>query len=340
LFPDEVRALLSALATVGLAWFMFAIGLEVEPGTARAGVSLTAGATVVPFVLGAGLAAVLLQRHETSDPSAFAFFVGLAMTATAFPVLARILADRGLVRTTVGRTAMVVAARVDLLVWVALAGVQAWVVGGRSWTTALVVPYLMLMFLVVRPSLRRAYRATGDKAAHRSDVVFLGLALLSGAATEAMGLHFIFGAFVAGVVIPPGDGGRLRVELRELAARFSVPLLSVYFVIAGQAVDFGALVPADLAEGVLILAVAVVGKVGGTYLGARLGRFNRSDASLLAVLLNTRGLAEIIILGVGLEIGLLDPILYSLMVAMAVITTVTTGPLVTLLDRVRRAPPP
>ncbi|MFI2437082.1 cation:proton antiporter [Streptomyces sp. NPDC018693] len=346
LFPADVRPLLTALADIGVALFMFVVGLELEhrfvKGGTRAAAGAAVGSTLVPFGLGIALAFYLLTHHETDQRAAFVVFVGLSVSVTAFPVLARILADRGLTRTAIGGLALATAALVDVVAWTALAGVQA-VVGGAAdyWRVALIVPFTALL-LAVRPLLRRVLRpdgATGSVSRLGLTVVLVG-AMLSSAATEAMGMHYIFGAFLFGVVIPRDGNDTMRDEIIDRTGQITSLLLPVYFVVAGLKVDLRDVGTDGLLELGVILLVAVAGKFLGTYAGARtLGLPGRASATL-AALMNTRGLTELVILGVGLQLGLLDGTLYSLMVVMALVTTAMTGPLLSLIgpERVEASP--
>jgi len=340
--PPDVRTVLAGLAAVGVAWFMFAIGLELDAdrlrSRARSVASVATWSMVGAFTLGVLTAVPLLHRHPTATPVLFAAFLGLAMSVTAFPVLARILADRGLLRTTVGELALSTAAFIDVIAWTGLSLVLAVSRGEDSWSVLLVVPYVATMFLVVRPLLVRLLRPADPEreTAPHATVVLFGLALLSGAATEAIGLHFIFGAFLAGLVVNLDAAPALRESLCERAEKLSAPLLPVYFLMAGLSLGLGSLQLADLAEALLLLTVAVVGKVGVAYAVGRLRGMTPPDAVLLGVLLNTRGLTELIVLGAGYGAGLIDRSLYAMMMFVAVVTTAMTGPLITLLQRVER----
>ncbi|WP_328926837.1 cation:proton antiporter [Streptomyces sp. NBC_00190] len=334
LLPSEVRPVLAGMANLGVALFMFAVGLDIDGATLRANGRVTAaaalGSSAVPFLLGIGLAFVLMRGHESTDPAAFAVFIGLSVSVTAFPVLARILTDRGLSRTAVGGIALATAAVVDVVAWAALAGVNASVgAGDGHWPVLLVPPYLLVMLFAVRPLLRR-YLAPGGEAkpftSLRFAVVLTG-ALLSAAATEAMGMHHIFGAFLFGLVLPREGTRALREDLHARTGHLTGLLLPVYFVVAGFQVDLGGIGLPGLAELALIMLVAVGGKFGGTYLAARSQKLPHGSAATLASLMNTRGFTELVILGVGLKLGLLDGSLYSMMVVMAVVTTMMTGPL-------------
>lgn len=333
LFPPDIRPLLAGMANVGVALFMFGVGLEIDTeslrGRGRVTAVSAAGSTAVPFALGIGLAFCLPRGGRTDHPVAFAVFIGLAVSVTAFPVLARILADRGLSRTALGGIALATAACVDIVAWTALAAVQATVAGGRHWTVALIVPFVALMLLVARPLLRKVLTPGGKAAAitpRTFSVVLVG-ALLSATATEAMGLHFIFGAFLFGLVMPRHGARVQRTEVLDHTGRLTSVLLPVYFVVAGLQVDLSEIGGARLVQLGAILLVAVVGKFGGTYFAARSQGLPPRAAGALGALMNTRGLTELVILGIGLQLGLLDGPLYSLMVVMAVVTTAMTGPL-------------
>ncbi|QEV19951.1 cation:proton antiporter [Streptomyces alboniger] len=339
LFPADVRPLLSALAGVGLALFMFAVGLEIDLGVLRGGGRVTLWATtfstVLPLGLGAGLAWLLADTHRQGPLLAFVLFFAVAMAATAFPVLARIIADRGLTRTRLGTTALTCAAITDLLVWILLAVAAAVATGeDLDWRLVLLVPYVVLMITVVRPLLRKVSGLSNASGAsgESTNLVVLVLAglLLSSACTEWLGLHYIFGAFLFGAIIPRDGHSALREgALQRMEPLSRLLLLPVYFVLAGLKVDLSELDLTDLGTLAAILAVAMAGKLLGTYVGARLGGFDRRPAAALGALLNTRGLTELVVLGIGLELGLLDGTLYSLMVVMAVATTALTGPLLT-----------
>ncbi|MFF5985055.1 cation:proton antiporter [Streptomyces olindensis] len=339
LFPSGVRSVLSSMSSVGVALFMFCVGLEIEHRFLRGRGRLTAGAalgsTLVPFALGIPLGLFLLQDRTVGRPVAFLVFIGLSVSVTAFPVLARILSDRGLSRTQVGGIALATAAVVDVVAWSGLAAIQAVCGGGTPWQLALVVPFVAVLALVVRPLLRRVLAVAGgpvDLTSGRLSVVLVG-ALLSGAATELMGLHYIFGAFLFGLVVPREVAPRVRADISERTGQVTSVLLPVYFVVAGFQVDLTGVDGSRLLEFAAILLVAVAGKFGGTYLGARTQGLEPRPALVLAALMNTRGLTELIILGVGLQLGLLDGPLYSLMVLMALVTTAMSGPLLTWMYR-------
>ncbi|WP_203589628.1 cation:proton antiporter [Streptomyces sp. SID13031] len=335
LFPADTRPLLSALANLGVAVFMFLVGTEIDHrllrGNSTAALTTSAGAIVVPFALGFGIAFVL--RGPNNSMPGFALFIGTALSITAFPVLARILRDRELHRTTVGGLALTCAAIADIAAWTILAAVVATLGAGQhQWRLLLAVPYVAVMLFVVRPLLRRL-ASSQDPGATGLVVVVAGL-MFSAAATEWLGLHFIFGAFFFGVLMPRAGAERLHQVIHERVDTFSTTLLlPIFFVTAGLQVNLSGLTAEGIGELALILAAAIGGKLVGVYLGARLGRQPRHPAAMLAVLMNTRGLTELIVLALGLQLGILDTRLYSLLVVMALVTTAMTGPLLTLLLR-------
>jgi Kef-type K+ transport system membrane component KefB len=334
-FPDSVRPLLSALAAVGIAVFMFVIGLEWDAGRIRGIGSLAASVSVssilLPFGLGTLLALYLLRDHAATDRTAFMLFMGIAMSITAFPVLARILTDRDMARSPLGVVALACASIDDVLAWTLLAAVVA--LGGptgpEQWRILLAAPYLLGMFFVVRPLLRRlAARTTAVSLTPGVLACVLAGLLLSAATTEWLGLHYIFGAFLFGVVLPRTGTERLRADVHDRLGQLSgTLLLPVFFLVAGLQVDLSGLDAGGLGDLALILAVAIGGKFAGAFTAARLNRMPLRESAALATLMNTRGLTELIVLNVGLHLGILSQDLYSLMVVMAVVTTAMAGPL-------------
>ncbi|WP_042388992.1 cation:proton antiporter [Streptacidiphilus melanogenes] len=339
LFPMDVRPFLTSLADLGLVLFMFVIGYDLDAALVRgrakvaAGVSL--GSMLLPFGLGAVLAFQLAHRHQIGHShTGFVLFIGAAMSVTAFPVLARILADRRMQHTELGGLALAAAGVGDLLAWGMLAVVTTVAGGGLQWRVMLAPVYLALMAWVVRPLFQRLFTARENQAGLTPTLlaaVATGL-MLSCAAVEWMHVDFIFGAFVFGLAMPRVGPARLREGLRDsLGTVGTVFLLPVFFVIAGLKVDLSKLNGDDLGELGLILLVAVGGKFVGAFSGARLLGLGGRDSAVMATLMNTRGLTELVILTVGLQLGVLDTGLYSLMVVMALVTTFMTGPLIRLL---------
>ncbi|ORT57412.1 cation:proton antiporter [Streptomyces sp. CB03238] len=335
LFPAGIRPGLGVLAAVGVAVFMFVVGLEWDPALARGSggfaVTVSLSSVLLPFGLGAALAVYLMREYDTPDRAAFVLFMGIAMSITAFPVLARILTDRGMERTTLGVLALACASIDDVLAWSVLAGVAALsgAAGPGPARMLLALPYVLGMLFVLRPLLRQvlAYGSTARLTPAWSACALVGM-LASAATTEWVGLHFIFGAFLFGAVIPRERTAQLRAGIRDQFGRLSdVLLLPVFFVVAGLNVDLSGLSAGGLGDLGLILLVAIGGKFAGAFLAARAHGMPSRQSAALATLMNTRGLTELIALSVGLNLGIIQQDLYSLMVVMAVVTTAMAGPL-------------
>ncbi|HEX6873528.1 MAG TPA: cation:proton antiporter [Micromonosporaceae bacterium] len=338
LLPADIRPFLSALASVGVAVFMFLVGLELDRellrGSGRAAVSISLTSILLPCTLGIGLGTYLLRTHESSHALGFVLFMGVAMSITAFPVLARILTDRGMNRSPLGGLALTCAAIDDVLAWSLLAAVVT-VLGADvdQWRILLLIPYLLVMLVPVRLGLRwliKVRHRAGQMTPGLVGIVLAGL-LASAAATEWLGLHYMFGAFMFGIVMPRRGAAALRQELDERIGLVSnVLLLPVFFIVAGLKVNLSGLTAVDLTELGLILAVAIGGKFIGAFIAAKANRLSARSSATIATLMNTRGLTELIILSVGLQLGVLDVKLYSLMVVMAVVTTAMAGPVLAL----------
>ncbi|MGX5656328.1 cation:proton antiporter domain-containing protein [Geodermatophilus nigrescens] len=351
LFPPDVRPFLNVLAQLGLVLFMFLVGLEVDlsfiRGRERIAVSVSVASIVLPFALGVLLATYLHEAHDvfTADDGAtstisfvgFALFMGVAMSITAFPVLARILAERQMHRIPTGVLALACAAVDDVLAWALLAVVVAVVSAGSFSGVLLIllwsVVFALVMFLVVKPLLKQLvtrYERLGRLTPEMLALVLVGI-LGSAWVTEEIGIHFIFGAFVFGVVMPRQGAGALNHEIIDRLEQVSVLLLlPVFFVVTGLNVDVGAIDLTGVGELGLILLVAISGKFVGAFTAARAQRVPRRQATALGVLMNTRGLTELVILNLGRENGVLDDTMFTLMVIMAIVTTVMTSPLLNL----------
>ncbi|SDQ22266.1 cation:proton antiporter [Quadrisphaera sp. DSM 44207] len=349
LVPPGTRPFLQLVAQLGLVVFMLLVGLEVDLGQVRRRGRLVgtvaASSIAVPFALGTVLALALHGAHDRTDAgpvalAPFVAFLGTALAVTAFPVLARILRDRGLVGTGLGGLALACAAVTDVVAWLALA-VAVSLAGAATDSPAAVLGGLVAitagMLGVVRPLLARATaRGLLDRLSPRTAVsVTLLAAVLSAWCTHEMGLHSVFGPFLLGLALPRHavTVERLEVRLADLSATL---LLPAFFVVTGLTVDLTTLGASGLATLALVLAVAVAGKVAGTTLPALWCGLPRPEALGLGILLNTRGLTELVVLQVGLSAGILDARLHAVLVATAVLTTVLTGPLLAL---VPLAPP-
>jgi Kef-type K+ transport system membrane component KefB len=344
LFPDAVLPSLSIVAKIGAVLFMFLVGLELDPklfrGQGRVTLAIAQASIVVPFLLGSALALALFHRYAFAGESftVFALFLGVSMSVTAFPVLARILAERKMSHAGPGMIALGCAAINDAVAWclLALASGVATAHVERAGTTVLaVLAFVAVMFFVVRPLARwlaaREERSTAPVSPTVLALVF-GMMLLSAVATESIGIHALFGAFLFGVVVP--HDGRLAEHIRVRTEDVVVVLfLPVFFAFTGLRTQLGLVSNPDdwLALGAII-AVGTIGKMGGSALAARAVGMSWRDAGTVGVLMNTRGLMELIVLNVGLDLGVLSPTLFAMLVVMALVTTFATPP---LLDLVR-----
>lgn len=344
-FPAGSLGFLSALSQVGLLVFMFLVGLELDPAHLRerghAAVLTSHASIVVPFVLGAAVAIPLYPRM--GDPAvpftSFALFLGAAMSVTAFPVLARILSERGLLRTRLGAVAITAAAVDDVTAWCILAAVLAvaraaghpevplWmtIAGSVAWAAFVLTAGRALLARLGAAAERRG-RLT------QSMLALVVLAVFASAwVTERLGVHALFGAFLVGAAMP-----RTPWLVRALLERFedvmTVLLLPLFFAFTGLRTRLGLIAGAEAwAFCALVLVVAVAGKLGGSAVAARATGMRWREALSLGALMNTRGLMELVILNVGLDAGVLTPPVYAMMVLMALATTAMTSPLLSWL---------
>jgi Kef-type K+ transport system membrane component KefB/nucleotide-binding universal stress UspA family protein len=340
LFPDSSLPVLKMLSQVGLILFMFLIGLELDPrllqGRGHSSVAISHSSIIVPFILGAGASALWLYRALSSPEVpflSFVLFMGVAMSITAFPVLARILSERGLLQSKVGVISITCAAVDDVTAWCLLAFVVS-IVRATSLmeagiTTALALLYIVFMLLVVRPFLARLGARVGSKDGLTQNAVAgtLVLLLASSWATELIGIHALFGAFLLGAVLPK-EGGFAEALAERLEDVAVVLLLPIFFAYSGLRTQVGLLNSADAwAMCGLIILLACLGKFGGSAVAARLTGLRWREASAVGVLMNTRGLMELIVLNIGLDLGVISPTLFTMMVVMALVTTFITSPL-------------
>jgi Kef-type K+ transport system membrane component KefB len=336
LFPEDVRPLLSAIAQVGLLLFMFLLGWRTDAALLRTSAghaaSVSLCAVVLSFGCGMVLAAFLYGHHPPPAGAhagfgVFALFLGTALAITAFPVLARILDEKRLTGTPVGSIALAAAAVDDVLAWCLLALCTALVTAHNpadaARTLVLAAVFVCVLAVAVRPLLavavRRAtaHRARGDLLA----VVAAGV-FLSSYATTWIGIHAIFGAFSFGVIMPREPANALAASVRDSLEQTSLFLLPVFFVVTGIHVDLGALPGRGWLELAAMVALACAGKLLGTAIPARLGRMSWRDTAMLSLLMNTRGLTEIVVLSTGRTLGVIDGQIFTMGVLMALITTV------------------
>jgi Kef-type K+ transport system membrane component KefB len=348
LLPDATAPLLSVIAQLGVILYMFLVGLELDAARLRsrgeATLAISHASIVAPFVLGSLLALWLYPRLSDDSVSftGFALFLGVAMSITAFPVLARILSDRGLNRTPLGVVALACAATDDVTAWCLLAFVvgvvdsgSAQAVGVICWTLV----YIAFMFFAVRPILARRLRQNQSHTPRELLATMFVLLLVSALITEWIGVHAIFGAFLLGAIIP--HDSRLAEDFRQkLEDVVTVLLLPAFFAVTGLRTQIGLVSGWEnwLFTGVIIL-VATAGKFGGACLAGRLTGLPWRESMALGALMNTRGLMELIVLNVGLDLGVISPRLYAMMVLMALATTVATTPLLARIWPAQEASP-
>ena len=336
LLPRDAAPHLGIIAQLGAILYMFIVGLELNTGQLRAIAhsvfAVSHVSIVLPFVLGAALALWLYPTlsNQAVPFTSFALFVGVAMAITAFPVLARILTDRGLSRTGLGVTALGAAAIGDVTAWCLLAlvvGVARSEIGAALQVILWTAVFVAAMLVVVRPLVGIYVRKYGDVPPARGTIaiVIIGV-LLAALTTEAIGIHAVFGAFLVGVLIP--HDSRLARDIgRKLYDVVTVLLLPAFFAFTGLRTQIGLVSSgAEWAMCAAIVLVATVGKFGGAFLAARWTGHSWRDAAAVGSLMNTRGLMELIVLNIGLDLGVISPTLFAMMVIMALVTTIATAP--------------
>ncbi|MBY0587463.1 cation:proton antiporter [bacterium] len=341
----RVASAVQGVASLGLVLYMFLIGLELNGARLRrqvqSVVAISHSSIVLPFILGAILA--LWIYPLVSDPmvsfTGFAMFLGAAMSITAFPILARILTDRRLEKTELGEIALGCAAADDVTAWCLLAlvvGVVRSQVASAAWTLVLTMAFIAVMFLIVKPNLARWIRRWEDRPGSLPvsvvSLTFVGL-LVSALVTHSIGIHAVFGAFLLGAIVP--SDSRLA---RDMNATLRDPviflLLPAFFASTGLRTELGLV---SGWENILVTCAIVIVAIAGKFLGATLacratgGSWGLSAS--LGVLMNTRGLMELIVLHIGLDLGIIGPKLFAMMVIMAIVTTLMTSPLLGIIVR-------
>lgn len=356
LFPKESFPLLGALSQVGLILYMFLVGASLDSKQlrerAQSAIVTSHASIVVPFLLGLLLAGYLYPRlsGESVPYIHFALFLGISMSITAFPVLARILTDRKLSRTGVGAVALACAAVDDVTAWCLLAGLILFVrASGTSlsvWgTIAGTAAYVGAMLFLVRPIFawlmsRHRHRMNGGVPQDLLAGILLAV-LASAWITEQLGIHALFGAFLVGVVMPREEGlvPSLTEKLEDVTVVFLLPL---FFALTGLRTSVSLLNGGAMwGYCALVIVVAVAGKLGGAMVASKLTGMSWRDAGAIGILMNTRGLMELVVLNIGLDLGIVSPSLFAMLVLMALATTFATTPLLDwfYLERLRRESP-
>jgi Kef-type K+ transport system membrane component KefB len=346
LFPPGSMEPLRLLSQIGVALFMFVVGMELDVKhlrqRAHAAIMVSHASIIVPFFLGVTLSLLLYQSLAPAATSfkAFALFIGIAMSITAFPVLARILEDRRMSKTPLGSIALTCAAVDDVTAWCMLALViavaQAGGVTASFITITLALVFILVMLLIVKPKLTQLFtvilkgRSSPLERSRGLVAGVLAFVFICALITEAIGIHALFGAFLAGVVMPHTAG--LRLILKEKLETFSAAaLLPLFFAFTGLRMQIGLLNDWESwAICGVIIAVAIAGKLGASMLMARWTGMSWRDSFSLGALMNTRGLVELIVLNIGYDLGILSGRLFAMLVLMALVTTFMTGPLLAL----------
>lgn len=345
LFPEGSLTNLQFMSQIGLILFMFVVGMELDlkvlSKRAHDAVIISHASIVIPYALGVGLAYFLYVEFAppTIAFSSFALFMGIAMSITAFPVLARIIQERDLSGTRIGTVAIACAAADDITAWCILAAVIAIVKAGSAlsalFTIAASLLYVLAMIKVVRPFLVRLGEIHKDRETLSRPIVALTflVMLCSSYLTEIIGIHALFGAFLAGAIMPSGLSFR-KVLINKMEDVSLVLLLPLFFVFTGLRTRIGLLNEGDLwLVCAAVIAVAVLGKFGGSALAARFTGNDWKDSLSIGALMNTRGLMELVVLNIGYDLGVLTPKIFAMMVIMALVTTFMTGPALSLIER-------
>lgn len=343
LFTEESIAFIEILSEFGLILFMFTIGMELRPAEIksqfRKAFIISQSGIFIPFILG------MLLTIFLYDPTSFhvpylplALFMGIAMSITAFPVLARIIQERGMSRTHLGSLALNTAAVADIAAWLLLAAVMAIIQSG-SITSALfnflfLILYIALFFGVIRPlfALVGSVYNKNELVNKTLVAVIFILVLVSAYLTNLLSMHALFGAFMVGLIMP--DDNKFRHVITEKVEDVSLSIfLPLFFVSSGLRTELGLINSGALwALLTLLVVVAIVGKVGGTYIAARLCNISKKESLYLGAFMNTRGLMELVVLKIGLDLGVLPPVIFVLLVMMTLITTLMTQPLLQLMN--------
>ena len=344
LFPSDSMGNLKFLSQIGLILFMFVIGMELDmkvlKNKANDAVVISHASIVFPFALGIGLSYFVYNRFapEGINFLSFSLFMGIAMSITAFPVLARIVQERGIHKTKLGAIVITCAAADDITAWCILAVVIAIVKAGNFvsslYIISLALIFVGVMLFIVKPFLKRIGDLYGSKDNIGKPVVaiFFLILILASYCTEVIGIHALFGAFMTGVIMP--DVSKFRSIFIEKVEDVSVILLlPLFFVFTGLKTEVGLLNDPYLWQVTgAIIFVAVVGKFFGSALAAKFVGQNWRDSLTIGALMNTRGLMELIVLNIGLELKVLTPEVFTMMVIMALVTTFMTGPALNLIN--------
>lgn len=340
LFPTNGLTSLGHVSQLGVLIFMFTAGAEWDMSRLRekfkSTLLISQSGMLLPFLIGLGLASFLYANYAPSGVSYFDFslFIGISLCVTAFPVLLRIIDDRGYKGSQIATVAIACAAIADASAW-ALLGVIIATVQAQSITSAVVcaVAALAYAWLLIVPGRRFIARKTMNEENYSRWLVLLVIAVIASAMfTELIGLHLLFGAFLAGIAVSSNQGLRNIIE-EKIEPFAGALLLPLFFAQTGLNTRIDMLSGAEWLLCLFITCLATIGKLGATAVSARMSGLSNPDAWRLGVLMNTRGLMELIVLAIGLQLGLISQSLYAILVIVAIVTTMMTGPLLGLIDR-------
>ena len=343
-FPSHSFSNLEVLSKIGLAFFMFIIGMELDlealKNKAKSAFIISVSSIIVPFIAGIVLAYFLFSTFSIPQTpfSVFALFMGISLSITAFPVLARIVKARGMQKTDLGTLALSAAAIADEIAWCLLALIIALTRAGNFsmglFTIFSATIYILIMFFVVRPVIDKIISRIREAHYGDQNIILLSfiLLLLSAFLAETIGIHMLFGAFLAGVIIPQNQKLKfaLTSKLEDVSELF---LLPIFFAFTGLRLQINLLnAPHLWVICAIVIAVAIIGKFAGTAIPAKLVGMNWKDSFSLGAFMNTRGLMELVVLNIGYELHILSPELFAILVIMAILTTILTSPLLDLIE--------
>ena len=339
LFPKESLSNLSLISQLGLIFFMFVVGMELDfekiKKQSSASVFISHASIIFPFFLGVVLSYWLYPLFAPQNVSfmPFALFIGIAMSITAFPVLARIIKEKNLTDTSYGAMAITCAATDDITAWYILALIIALSISGTLGSSLFlllfIALYVVVMFYGIRPLLAKIGSTQNERLSMNAMSAIVVLLLVSSLVTESIGIHALFGAFMAGAMMPSSAISRLKELIAPRLEYVSLlVLLPLFFALTGLRTEIGLLNTSDgwLICGVIII-IAVTGKLLGSSLAAKFMGFNWRDSFALGILMNTRGLMELVVLNIGFDMGILSTELFTMFVVMALVTTFMTGPI-------------
>lgn len=352
LFPTSTLSNLQFLSQIGLMLFMFIIGMELDitilKKRAAEAVLLSHSSIALSYLLGVGLSYFIYTEYAPANISftSFALFIGVAMSIMAFPVLARIMQERNLTRTPLGYLTLTTAAVDDITAWCILALVIAVVKAGTllnaAFTIFMVILYVLFMLKLLQPLLSRLGRLyITRESPNKTFIAFIfAILLFSSFLTEVIGIHALFGAFLAGVIIP-NELNFKSIIAEKIEDLSLILLLPLFFVFTGLRTQVGLINhPEELMMCAVIIALAVAGKFSGSLLAARYLKLPWKNALSLGVLMNTRGLMELVVVNIGYDLGVIGPEIFAMLVIMAMVTTFMTGPLMELIEYVFRKKEP